>query len=142
MRERQKAFTGERPEVIVALMKHAPGFLALVEAARPQVQEVDVPQARAILEADASVVLVDVREDHEWSIAHAEDAVHLGRGIFERDLEQQVPLKNTTLILYCGGGYRSILAAEAASKMGYENVFSLDGGYKAMRAEGWPMKTG
>ncbi len=99
-------------------------------------------EARARLAADPHVVLLDVREDREWQKDHAAEAVHLGKGILERDLEKLFPNPNTELIMYCGGGFRSALTTEVARRMGYRNVFSLAGGYKAMVMAGWPMKRG
>ncbi len=123
-------------------MEHAPGFLRLVNEAKKHIEELSVAEARARLAADPNVVLLDVREDHEWLAGHAAEAQHLGRGILERDIEKRFPDKNTPIIMYCGGGYRSALAAEVARRMGYRNVFSLAGGYKAMVQAGWPVKTG
>ena len=99
-------------------------------------------QARARLKQNTKAVLMDVREDHEWQAGHAAEAVHLGKGILERDLEKLHPDAGAEIIMYCGGGFRSALACDAAQKMGYTNVFSLAGGYKAMVKVGWPMKTG
>lgn len=121
-------------------MQHSPGFLKVVEAVRPLVQEVNLTQARQRLRANPRAVLVDVREDNEWAAGHAVEAVHLGRGVLERDIEKALPDTGTEIIFYCGGGYRSALAAEVAQRMGYHNVFSLIGGYKAMVADDWPMK--
>jgi rhodanese-related sulfurtransferase len=123
-------------------MDHSPGFLKVVNEAKQQVKEVSVAEARARLGTNPKIVLVDVREDHEWQKDHATEAVHLGKGIFERDLEKRVPDSNTEIIMYCGGGFRSALTAAVAQKMGYRNVFSLAGGYKAMVTAGWPMKPG
>jgi rhodanese-related sulfurtransferase len=120
-------------------MQHAPGFLKLVEEVRPRVREVTIEQARARLEANPRAVLLDVREDNEWQAGHAAEARHLGRGILERDLELTFPDRDTEIIMYCGGGYRSALACDVAQRMGYLNVSSLAGGYKAMNAAGWPM---
>ena len=122
-------------------MIHAPGFLLMVNEARPRVREVAVEEARSRLARNPQAVLVDVREDHEWLAGHAAQAVHLGKGILERDLEKTVPDPKTEIIMYCGGGYRSVLTADAAQRMGYQNVHSLIGGYKALVADGWPMKT-
>ena len=121
-------------------MEHAPGFLKLVNEARTIVKELTLPQAQEHLAAHPKTVLVDVREDREWENGHALQAIHLGKGVLERDLEKMFPDHNVELILYCGGGYRSVLAAEVAQKMGYANVFSLAGGYKAMVAAEWPMR--
>src|SRR5882757_5778668 len=105
-------------------MDHSPGFLKLVNEARPYVKEVTVEQARERLAKNPKAVLMDVREDHEWQKQHATQAVHLGKGILERDLEKMIPDPHTELIMYCGGGYRSVLTASAAQRMGYRNVFS------------------
>ncbi len=123
-------------------MDHSPGFLKLVNEARPLVKEITVEQAAQRLAQNPNAVLIDVREDHEWQKQHAAQAVHLGKGILERDLESRYPDPNAELILYCGGGYRSLLTAVAAQKMGYRNVVSLIGGYKALVQAGWPMKSG
>lgn len=123
-------------------MDHSPGFLALVNEAKKHVTEVSVAEARARLAANPRVILLDVREDHEWNAGHAAEAVHLGKGILERDLEKLYPDKNSEIIMYCGGGFRSALTCEAAQKMGYREVTSLIGGYKALVAAGWPMKSG
>jgi rhodanese-related sulfurtransferase len=120
-------------------MQHSPGFLKVVEQVRPLIREVSLEEARQRLAHNPHALLVDVREDQEWSDGHAVQAIHLGKGILERDIEKTVPGPQTELILYCGGGYRSALAAEVAQRMGYTNVFSLAGGYKAMLAGGWPM---
>ncbi|HZL42382.1 MAG TPA: rhodanese-like domain-containing protein [Verrucomicrobiae bacterium] len=121
-------------------MLHAPGFLKLVNETRPSVKEITVDQARARLAANPKTVLVDVREDREWDQPHAAQAVHLGKGILERDIEEAIPDPDTEIIMYCGGGYRSVLTAATAMKMGYRRVSSLIGGYKALLAADWPMK--
>ncbi len=121
-------------------MIHAPGFLQLVNEARPRVHEVTVEETRARLTRNPQAILLDVREDHEWAAGHAAQAVHLGKGILERDLEKTVPDPATELLMYCGGGYRSVLTADAAQRMGYTNVHSVIGGYKALMADGWPMR--
>lgn len=120
-------------------MDHSPGFLRVVNEARPKVREVTLDEARARLSANPKAVLIDVREDSEWQAGHAVEAQHLGKGILERDLEKRFPDPSTELILYCGGGYRSILSAEVAQRMGYTQVTSLIGGYKAMVQAAWPM---
>lgn len=122
-------------------MQHSPGFLKLVEAAKANVREITVTDARTRLAANPRAVLIDVREESEWAAGHAAEAVWLGKGILERDLEARFPDPSTELILYCGGGFRSALAADAAQHLGYSRVFSLAGGYKAMAASGWPMAT-
>jgi len=121
-------------------MIHAPGFLQLVNEARPRVKEVTVEEARSRLARNPQAVLMDVREDHEWAAGHAVQAVHLGKGILERDLEKTVPDRAAEVLMYCGGGYRSVLTADASQRMGYANVFSVIGGYKALVTDGWPMK--
>ena len=121
-------------------MDHSPAFLKLVNDARPKIKEVTVEQLRERLANDPKTVLVDVREDREWENGHAVEAVHLGKGILERDLEKKFPDPSTELIMYCGGGYRSVLTAEVAQQMGYKNVFSLIGGYKALLEAQWPMR--
>jgi rhodanese-related sulfurtransferase len=122
-------------------MDHSPGFLKVVNEARPYVKEITVEQARERLAQNSKAVLIDVREDAEWNKQHAEEAVHLGKGILERDLENMFPETNTEILMYCGGGYRSILTAEVAQRMGYRNVFSILGGYKALVTAKWPMKS-
>src|SRR5689334_8491196 len=123
-------------------MDHSPGFLSLVNDAKKRVEELSVAEARARLSANPRAVLMDVREDHEWQKGHAAEAVHLGKGILERDLEKLYPDQGTEIIMYCGGGFRSALTADAAQKMGYRNARSLIGGYKALVAAGWPMQSG
>jgi len=121
-------------------MDHSPGFLKLVNAARPHVKEITIEQARERLAQNPEAVLMDVREDLEWQKDHAVEAVHLGKGILERDLEQMFPDTSREIIMYCGGGYRSVLTAKVAQEMGYKNVSSLIGGYKALVKANWPMK--
>ena len=123
-------------------MNHSPGFLALVNDAKQRVTEISVAEARARLAAHPQIVLLDVREDNEWIAGHAAQAVHLGKGILERDLENLHPDKHAEIIMYCGGGFRSALTCDAAQKLGYKNVSSLIGGYKALAAAGWPVKSG
>ena len=120
-------------------MQHAPGFLRLVNEARSRVKEATVDEARERLARNPKAVLMDVREDHEWQAGHAAQGIHLGKGILERDLEKTVPDAETEIIMYCGGGYRSALTADAAQRMGYRNVYSLIGGYKGLIAANWPM---
>ncbi|MFM7214013.1 MAG: rhodanese-like domain-containing protein [Verrucomicrobiota bacterium] len=120
-------------------MKHSPGFLKVVDEAKSRVREVTVAEARTRLAANPRAVLIDVREESEWRTQHAVEAQHLGKGILERDLESRFPDPTTELILYCGGGFRSALAADVAQRMGYSAVVSLAGGYRAMTEAGWPM---
>jgi rhodanese-related sulfurtransferase len=121
-------------------MDHSPGFLKVVNEARAKVKELTLDEARNRLNANPSAKLIDVREDAEWDKGHATGSLHLGKGVLERDIETTVPDPTTELIMYCGGGYRSVLAAEVAQEMGYKNVFSLKGGYKGMVAANWPME--
>jgi rhodanese-related sulfurtransferase len=123
-------------------MEHSPGFLKLVNESRPYVKELTVEQARERLAQNPAAVLMDVREDLEWQKQHAAQAVHLGKGVLERDLEQMFPDPNREIVMYCGGGYRSVLTAVVAKKMGYRNVSSLIGGFKALVQSHWPMKEG
>jgi rhodanese-related sulfurtransferase len=122
-------------------MKHSEGFLNVVNDAKSRINEVTVEEARERLKAnEAAARLIDVREDMEWQAGHAAGAEHLGKGIIERDIEARVPDKETELILYCGGGYRSALAADALQKMGYKNVHSMAGGWKAWKEAGAPVE--
>ena len=122
-------------------MKHNPGFLKFVSAARARVKECSVVDAKARLDRGEVVHFIDVREDHEFAKDHAKDARHLGKGIIERDIETLVPDKQASILLYCGGGYRSALAADALTQMGYTNVTSMDGGIRAWREAGYPMES-
>ena len=120
-------------------MIHTEGFLEIVADAKTRISEVTVAEARARLSANHNSRLIDVREDNEWAAGHAAGAEHLGKGIIERDVETRVPDKWTELILYCGGGYRSALAADVLQKMGYTNVWSLAGGWRAWQESGAPI---
>jgi rhodanese-related sulfurtransferase len=115
-------------------MEHTEGFLNLVNDAKTRVREISVAETQQRLRENNEAILIDVREDNEWNAAHAAGAIHLGKGIIERDIERTVPDKDTELILYCGGGYRSALATDALQKMGYTNVWSMDGGWRAWKA--------
>ena len=117
-------------------MKHTEGFLAVVNDAKSRIRELTVAETQLRLDQNADAKLIDVREDNEWEAAHAAGATHLGKGIIERDIETTVPDKTTELILYCGGGYRSALAADALQRMGYTNVYSMAGGWKAWKESG------
>ncbi|MCA1613727.1 MAG: sulfurtransferase [Acidobacteria bacterium] len=121
-------------------MEHSEGFLRLVRDAKTRVRELDVAQARARLAANPAARLIDVREDNEWHAGRAAGAEHLGRGIIERDIEARHPDRSAELILYCGGGYRSALACDNLQRMGYTNVFSMDGGWKAWQDAGAPVE--
>jgi rhodanese-related sulfurtransferase len=120
--------------------EHTAGFLAIVNDAKGRIREVDIEEYKRLLAAGEAGQLVDVREDHEWEANHARGAIHLSKGIIERDIETTFPDKNTKLILYCGGGYRSALATDNIQKMGYRNVLSLDGGWRAIEASDLPVE--
>ncbi|HYR75381.1 MAG TPA: rhodanese-like domain-containing protein [Pyrinomonadaceae bacterium] len=122
-------------------MIHTEGFLKLVNDAKRRVKEVTVAETQERLAANPNALLIDVREDNEWQAEHAHGAEHLGKGIIERDIETAVPDKSTELILYCGGGYRSALASDALQKMGYTNVWSMAGGWKAWKESGAPVES-
>ena len=122
-------------------MKHSPAFLKLVDDAISRVREVDVDEALRKLES-GKAKLIDVREESEWEAGHARGAEHMGKGVIERDIEQRVPDKTVELILYCGGGFRSALSADNLQKMGYTNVASMAGGWRAWQAAGAPIESG
>jgi rhodanese-related sulfurtransferase len=117
---------------------HNQGFLDIVNDAKSRVKQIDIEQYKKM--PREGHVLVDVREDNEWAAGHAAGAVHLGKGIIERDIETAIPDKSATIVLYCGGGFRSALAADALQKMGYKNPISLDGGWRAWNAAGMPVE--
>ncbi len=123
-------------------MKHSEGFLKLVNDAKGRIREVTVDETKQRLSQNPNAKLIDVREDNEWQAAHAAGAEHLGKGIIERDVEAQVPDKGAELILYCGGGFRSALAADVLQQMGYTNVYSMAGGWKAWQESGSPVDEG
>lgn len=121
-------------------MAHAPQFLKLVSEAKSRIKETNVQDVKRRLDAGEKFVLVDVREESEWTKGHAAGAVYLGKGVIERDVEARFPDPNTKLILYCGGGFRSALAADNLRKMGYKNVESMDGGWKGWVEAGLPVE--
>lgn len=122
-------------------MEHHPKFLALVEQYRTQVNETDIHAVHQAFESNSSdFVLIDVREESEWAAGHLPNAIHLGKGIIERDVEGHFPNPETKLILYCGGGFRSVLAAEQLQRMGYTNVISMDGGFRAWKDAGFEVQ--
>lgn len=123
-------------------MAHAPKFLAIVNDAKKRVKETNVVEVKRRMEAGEKFVLVDVREESEWAAGHLPGAIHLGKGIIERDIEQRVPDTETKMILYCGGGFRSALSADNLQKMGYRNVESMDGGWKGWIGAGLPTEKG
>ena len=122
-------------------MKHSPGFLAVVGEAKRKIKECTVSDVKARIDRGDQFQFIDVREDNEYARDHAAGAKHLGRGVLERDIETLIPDKNAPIVLYCGGGFRSALAAESLQRMGYRNVISMDGGIKAWRAAGYPVET-
>ncbi len=121
-------------------MTHTLGFLTLVNDAKSRVKQIDIAQYQQMAAAAERHILIDIREDGEWAEAHAAGAVHLGKGIIERDIETVIPDKAARLVLYCGGGFRSALAGDALQKMGYSDVISLDGGWRAWRGAGLPVE--
>jgi rhodanese-related sulfurtransferase len=123
-------------------MSHSQAFLDLVNEAKSRIKEIDVTGADEIQKLDPRAMLIDVREDDEWRAAHVRGARHIGKGVIERDIEKLVPDKDRTLLLYCGGGFRSALAAENLMKMGYLNVYSVDGGFRALKEAGKEMESG
>ncbi|HTP43436.1 MAG TPA: rhodanese-like domain-containing protein [Candidatus Acidoferrum sp.] len=117
---------------------HPEGFLRLVKEAKTRVKEEDFREIKKKLDAGEKMVLVDTREDNEWARGHIPNAIHLGKGVIERDIEKAIPDKETPLVLYCGGGYRSALAADNLQRMGYRNVISMDGGWRGWTEAGFP----
>lgn len=118
------------------MAKHTPRFLAICTDARSRVKELSVADVKAKLDRGETFHLVDVREDHEWAAGHLPGAQHLGKGIIERDIETRIPDTGAEIVLYCGGGFRSALAADNLQKMGYTNVFSMDGGFRGWKDAG------
>jgi len=121
---------------------HAPRFLHLVSQSKSGIREVGVADIRARVERGERFMLVDVREESEWAAGHLPGAVHIGKGVIERDIEAKIPDTSTEVVLYCGGGFRSALAAESIAKMGYTNVSSMDGGFRAWREAGLKVEGG
>jgi rhodanese-related sulfurtransferase len=124
------------------MAKHTPRFVQIVNDARGRVKETTVDDVKAMLDRGEQFQIVDVREESEFAKDHLPGAIHLGKGVIERDIEQRVPDADTKLVLYCGGGYRSALAADNIQKMGYTNVISMDGGIRDWRAKQYPLTTG
>jgi len=121
-------------------MKHNSGFLQLVEGVKQRVKECTAAEVKARFDRGEQFYFIDIREDHEFAADHARGSRHLGKGIIERDIETAVPDKEASIVLYCGGGFRSVLAADALQQMGYSNVVSMDGGIRAWREAGYPME--
>lgn len=117
---------------------HPEGFLRLVKEAKTRIKEEDFHEVKKKLDAGEKMIVVDTREDNEWARGHIPNAIHLGKGVIERDIERAIPDKNETIVLYCGGGYRSALAADNLQKMGYRNVISMDGGWRGWTEAGFP----
>ena len=123
-------------------MTHNPGFLQLVQDAKQRIRECTVAEVKARLDREEPFHFIDVREDHEFAKDHARGATHLGRGILERDIESRIPDKSAAIVLYCGGGFRSALAADNLQRMGYTHVISMDGGIRGWRDAGYPVEPG
>jgi rhodanese-related sulfurtransferase len=120
-------------------MQHASGFLKLVNDAKSRIKETNVPEVKKRLDAGEQLILVDTREDLEWARGHIPGAVHLSKGVIERDIEKTIPDRSAPIVLYCGGGFRSALAADNLQKMGYTNVLSMDGGWRGWTEAGHPI---
>ena len=125
-----------------AVKHHSEGFLAIVADAKTRIHEIDIDEYKRMVNGGEAGQLIDVREDHEWLEAHAAGAIHISKGVIERDIEVAIPAKDAKLVLYCGGGFRSALATDNLQKMGYNNVLSLDGGWRAIEASGLPLERG
>ena len=121
-------------------MRHSLRFLQIVEDAKKRIKEVTVDEVKSDRDANTDFILVDTREDSEWDAGHASGAIHLGKGVIERDIENAIPETTKKIVLYCGGGYRSALAADTLQKMGYTNVYSLAGGWRAWNQAGLPVE--
>ncbi len=117
--------------------QHSPAFMRIVDDAKSRIREVTTDELRSRQQANPHLVLVDVREDDEFRAGHVADAVHIGKGVIERDAEEKIPERDAEIVLYCGGGFRSALAADNLQKMGYTNVASLDGGFRALQSGGF-----
>jgi rhodanese-related sulfurtransferase len=138
----QRVFPRGRPGLrvppILLLVKHSPAFLELVNQAKARIRETDIETVARRLDSGDRFHLVDVREDDEWRAGHINGAIHIGKGVIERDIEARIPNKSDEVILYCGGGFRSALAADALRQMGYANVVSMDGGMRGWRERKLP----
>ncbi len=120
-------------------MQHSEQFLKLVRDAKSRVKEVDYRDIKKRLDSGGKMILVDTREDSEWAAGHIPGAIHLGKGVIERDIEKTIPDPDAPIVLYCGGGFRSALAADNLQKMGYKNVISMDGGWRGWTEAGFPV---
>jgi rhodanese-related sulfurtransferase len=120
-------------------LQHSEGFLKLVQDAKSRVKQIDYREIKKRLDAGEKFILVDTREDLEWAKGHLPGAIHLGKGVIERDIEKTIPDHNAPVVLYCGGGFRSALAADNLQKMGYTNVISMDGGWRGWTESGYPV---
>lgn len=125
---------------MIATMKHNPGFLSLVNDAKSRVKEIDIESYKKMRQSGEPHMLVDTREESEWNAGHVAGAIHMSKGVIERDIETKVPDKSTRLVLYCGGGFRSALVADNLQKMGYRDAISLDGGWRALKESGLPLE--
>ncbi len=121
-------------------MDHSPKFLAIVEDAKTRIRETTVGEVKESFDSNEDFVLVDTREESEWAAGHAAGSIHVGKGVIERDIEQTIPDTSKKIVLYCGGGFRSALAADTLQKMGYRNVYSLAGGWRAWKAAAMPIE--
>ena len=121
-------------------MSHSTEFLKIVDDAKSRVKQTDVPAVLARVKSGEKLILVDVREDNEWAKGRIAGSIHIGKGVIERDVEGAIPDKNTEIILYCGGGFRSALSADNMQKMGYKNVISMDGGWRSWVEAGGPVE--
>jgi rhodanese-related sulfurtransferase len=121
-------------------MQHSQAFLDLVNDAKSRITQIDIEQYKKMVKDGEAHLLIDVREESEWAAGHVKGATWLGKGIIERDIEKNAPDKETKLVLYCGGGFRSALAADNLQKMGYKNAISLDGGWRALQGSGLPLE--
>ena len=121
-------------------MKHTPGFLKIVQDAKKRIRETNVREVKTRMDRGEKICLVDVREESEWNNGHIPGAIHIGKGVIERDIETKIPDTNIEIILYCGGGYRSALVADNLQKMGYKNPVSMDGGWRGWNEAGFPVE--
>lgn len=124
---------------LLVIVKHSPAFEHLVATVKPSIREISIDQVVEKLKQGNALAVIDVREDHEWDAGRVPGAIHLGKGIIERDIEKHFPDPNAPIVLYCGGGYRSALAAESLQRMGYKNVLSMQNGFRGWKEQGLPV---